>query len=734
MPNEFDIPELDSLVDAIASRIAGRIPQATLPDIFSGSRLRIEGVEFTQSTQHHGVAGQGGWEPDNSVPLVAYKDLVVRVYPSVQRGAIGPDTLTGRFVTGELVLSIGDRVVYRTGPTRRSGTRVGAVRHLSRTLWDEEITALVGGGSGPVAVELEPLIINGAVNFRVPAYYCKRGRVHASVRIWPVDETPVGNHAASRSRYLQFLDVRAPRVCLVRVNWVDSGGTTFSPTDEEMLGSLNLATRMLPFPYFQTTILGVEKTKKGAFAEKAKEAGGCNPAWKDLLRDLDDVRVWTRLFGLGDIVYGLVPRDAIPAGAGSINSGCAIVSGAGFVSDGMTLAHEIGHLYTCDHVFVAGASNNDPDYPAYGWKRSIGEVGVDTGTTPPTVYDPDEAIDVMAYQSSAREPQWISPYTYRKILDNRDLWDNAVIDPSRVRPVLVLSLRLHRVVEGSAYVDIRRAAVVEAPGPLPPRPEGAISPVSMDLLDGEGRILATHHCFWRPGYGGGDCGCGPAVSWEREPWLDLTEVVEWPEGVSRVAFHRGRENLYVLDVGRPPEVRIEGPERTDEHLTVYVRAQHPRDRVSVTVLFSNDDGQTWQPVAFDPPEERVQISREHLQGGPSCRFRAVATAELASAVADTPSFDLPPVPRRILLDVPRGDCPVAPGAVHLSAVIDHRGLGAPAPDEIRWSSDVVGDLGAGYGIAPDLPAGEHTVTVTAPDGLGGTLSERAIIVVGGRSR
>lgn len=40
----------------------------------------------------------------------------------------------------------------------------------------------------------------------------------------------------------------------------------------------------------------------------------------------------------------------------------------------------------------------------------------------------------------------------------------------------------------------------------------------------------------------------------------------------------------------------------------------------------------------------------------------------------------------------------------------------------------------GRGSTLDLPAGEHTVTVTAPDGLGGTLSERAIIVVGGRSR
>lgn len=759
MPNQ-DLPALDQLIDAIAdgvaARLAGRLPTGPLgelppglppgielpggkiphpDDLLSGARLRISGVEFTQSTQHHGSAGPG-YGPDNSVPLVAYKALVARVYPYVVRGMFGADTLTGSRVTGELVLSIGDRVVYRTGPTRREGARVGPANALSRTLWDSEITAF-GGGVGPVAEVGPPLIINSTLNFAVPAYYSKRGRVHASVRLWPVDEGPHSGRTATASEYLHFVDVRAPKVCLVRVNWVDGSGTTHTPSDAEMLDTVRQATRMLPFPYFETTILGVEQTKSGAFA-MAVAAGGCNTAWQDLLEDLDATRVWTRLFQLGDIVYGMVPQDAIPVGATSVNAGCGDVSGGGFVGYESTFAHELGHLYDAKHVFVPGDDDNEPDYPAYNRRRSIGEVGLDTGTAPPTLYDPENAVDIMAY-TRAGETQWISPFTYKRILDNRWLQDSAKVHPGRVRPVLVLGLRIHREVEGLSLVEVKKAAMVEAPGPLPSRHPGAVSPVSIDFRAADGRILATHHCSWsRRHGGGGDCGdcrrCSQGVPLDREPWLELTEAIEWPgEEVSSLTFHRGGRPLHTLDVGQAPQVSVEGPHRSGDRLGVHVRTDHPRDDVSVVVLFTHDDGTTWQPVAFDPPDGEVSVPVDHLPGGSACRFRVLATAELRTAAADTENFELPPRPRRLYLDVPGADCPVPAGAaVHLAALVDSRGLGAPSYEEVQWSSDVDGELGTGYELTADLSDGEHTVTVTVPDGLGSTLSARAIIVVGGR--
>lgn len=220
---------------------------------------------------------------------------------------------------------------------------------------------------------------------------------------------------------------------------------------------------------------------------------------------------------------------------------------------------------------------------------------------------------------------------------------------------------------------------------------------------------------------------------DREPWLDFQEVVEWPaEGVASIDFHRGDDPFHTVVVGEPPLVSIEGPERREAHLVSRVSTSHPRERVSVVVLFSADDGVTWQPVAFDPPNGEVAIEADRLPGGERCLFRAIGTAELQSATADTQLFDLPQRPRRLYLDVPVDHCMIAPGPVALAAVVDTRGLGAIMPPDIRWTSNLDGELGSGYALTPDLREGRHELIATAPDGLGGMLAERAIIIVGGR--
>ncbi|HTE19763.1 MAG TPA: hypothetical protein VK689_15465, partial [Armatimonadota bacterium] len=579
------------------------------------------------------------------------------------------------------------------------------------------------------------VVINSPLNFIVPAYFCRVGRIHATVRLWPVADGPMSAKSATTTEYLQFLNVPAPKVCLVRVNWVDSDGNVNRPTDAAMLATLGLAERMLPFPYFETTIITPEVTSGAPFAMVAATAGGCNTAWSDLLVQLNVTRIFTALFQLGDIVFGMVPQAAIPAGSGKINSGCGSGAGGGFVGFDSTFAHEIGHLYSRNHVAVPKDPNNDPDYPKYGGSAtSIGEVGIDTGTSPPTLFDPSDSIDIMAYGDN----QWISPYTYQAILDARALHQSAPVDPRRLRPLLFLDFRLHRLVRGERRVEVRKSARLDAPGTVSQMAAGAASPVSLDLLDADGRILATHHCTWLPAHGGGHCGChcGPGpVPLEREPWLDFQEVVEWPaDGVASMEFHCGEDPFYTIQVGEAPWVSISNVEYREGSLAVQVSAEHPRECVSVVVLFSGDGGVTWQPVAFDPPNGEVIVEADRLPGGSHCILRAIGTAELQSALADTEPFELPRSPRRLYLNVPSAECPLAPGAVALKAMVDTRGLGALAPSEIRWSSNVEGDLGFGYAITAELSEGRHELTATAPDGLGGTLSERAIIIVSGRPR
>src|SRR5215204_454260 len=62
------------------------------------SGIKIEGVEMTQSVQFYDLYGQGsGDDSDNMVPLVAGKDLILRVYVERWNGSLfaAPDSFNG---------------------------------------------------------------------------------------------------------------------------------------------------------------------------------------------------------------------------------------------------------------------------------------------------------------------------------------------------------------------------------------------------------------------------------------------------------------------------------------------------------------------------------------------------------------------------------------------------------------------------------------------------------------
>ena len=70
----------------------------------------------------------------------------------------------------------------------------------------------------------------------------------------------------------------------------------------------------------------------------------------------------------------------------------------------------------------------------------------------------------------------------------------------------------------------------------------------------------------------------------------------------------------------------------------------------------------------------------------------------------------------------------------LRTFVDSRGHGAPAPQEIRWTSSLDGELGFGRELIAQLSEGRHEIAATAPDGIGGSLAERGIIIVSGKSQ
>jgi len=462
----------------------------------------------------------------------------------------------------------------------------------------------------------------------------------------------------------------------------------------------------------------------------ASGAGECNPAWDRLVADLGVTGIFTALFGLGNLVIGFVPNAALPAAGGYV-AGCGRGGIGAFILQPVTVAHEIGHLFNRDHVAVPNDPRNDVNYPNYGGDiQSIGEVGINTGTWPPTIYDPDASDDLMSYGSN----RWISPYTYRGILDGRSLHPSAKARRSRVgRPVLVVGVRMKR----DRSIELRRALMVEASGQVPRQGAQATSPLSVDILDAHDQVLFTHHLLAVPTRGccgeGTGCGsgCGGPVPPGREPWQDFDEAIEWPEGARSLSFHDGGEPLLVVDSGEAPDLEVSEPERDDVNLRFRVVASHPRVTASVAVLFTGDDGETWWPIAIDPTDGEVTVNASSLPSKGQGRFRVVATAELLSTVVETGVVELRATTRLLHLMLPDQSCGIAAGPVLLRARLDLRGHAFPSLREVRWWSSIDGDLGTGTDLVAELGAGTHEVTVTAPDGVGGTLAERGIIIVSG---
>jgi hypothetical protein len=744
-----DLGNLDALIDAIAARVVGKLtgrptrgptgePVPQLPDLPGGMKddlplvlrpkLRVQGLELTQSIQYYGT----GYGAVNSIPIVALKPLVVRAYPYVTAGLLEGDALSGKTVTGELVLFRWGKEIYRTGPTRAAGARVGPESALDRDLWDEEITLFAS--SGNLGMELVPVTGNPTLNFVVPAWYMRAGQTTAVVRLWLVSGE---GGVATASEGFQVVPVNAPKLALLRVNWKNTAtNTVTSPSDADLLGLSALATRMLPFPYFATTILGVEKTKSGDFSGPPLDKngklipGGCNTAWVDLLTELKVTRLFVVLFKLADIVYGVVPQAGALTTTGTRNTGCGWGDdgvGGCLVGDEDAFAHEVGHLYGCGHIGDPTLASYDASYPNYGGsKTSIGEVGIDTALGAAPLSNPRSVNDLMSY----KYPRWASPYTYQKIFDNREKHMSVAADPSRVRPLLIFAFEVSRLVDGARRLDKIKAHIVEGAGRVPASGEAARSTWALELVDRHDRVIATHACSIPTALGGG-CGCHGGGDVELAPRLDFVEAVEWSEEVARIQIRRGDSTIASVDVGEAPRVALSGPEQLEGKLTLNVRVHHPRAPASLVVLFTGDDGQTWSPVAIDPPQDvPLVIDASTLPGGESCRFRAVATAELRAASADSQAFSLPRAQRRLMIDMKEDRC--ESGRVDLRAMIDLRGHEGVAPHEILWHSDVAGELGRGYSLSVQLEPGQHRVTASITGGASDRLQEVGIIVVGGR--
>jgi hypothetical protein len=236
--------------------------------------------------------------------------------------------------------------------------------------------------------------------------------------------------------------------------------------------------------------------------------------------------------------------------------------------------------------------------------------------------------------------------------------------------------------------------------------------LTVRLLDPSGKVVISQSC--RP------LACPAGTPDDNR---EFVELLPWDESVTAVEVNEGEEVLAHFEVAEaPPVLTGVRVERSDERLSrVSWAATAGAAEVFHALRYSADSGENWIALVVGAGETSHVVNMELLPGGERCQFQVLASAGFRTATVESEPFSRPVLPRRALLVSPAaGEAFESSAAVALLGAGHSPDFGTPPPDEIIWTSNRDGFLGAGYELTlTDLSVGPHRISVSVPDGLGG---------------
>jgi hypothetical protein len=334
------------------------LPPDATPD------LEITGVEVTQAIQHFGSA----LGPDNSLPLIAGKTTLVRVYlDSGIDPSEGGGTVSG--VTGTLTLNHG---AFSIGPTA-------------------PITAK------PIA-QVDRNQITDTLNFQIP-------REQANGKVTMLVQATVGGSVSNPEELtLDFSPSPQLDILMVRIR----SGSMDPPTRSDYFAAINQLSLIYPIADTVTHPIRfwiVPGSEEFTNTHDLTNVDGMH----DLLDDLEDIQEESADFKK---LYALVPTSVPMARTGTSRPSDNVALGHDLIME--SVGHELGHVYGLDHAPCGGPDDVDDDFvPPDG---SIGDVGVDPVAL---VTFPASTKDFMSYcgdrGASKYENLWVSGYHWAKL-------------------------------------------------------------------------------------------------------------------------------------------------------------------------------------------------------------------------------------------------------------------------------------------------------------------------------
>lgn len=137
-------------------------------------------------------------------------------------------------------------------------------------------------------------------------------------------------------------------------------------------------------------------------------------------------------------------------------------------------------------------------------------------------------------------------------------------------------------------------------------------------------------------------------------------------------------------------------------------------KVQAKVLYSNDDGKTWQPLGNRTEKQEMVIKTSDLRGGRQCCFAVKVSDGFNTVVAETERFSIPDKPPQVvILDPLDGKTYTSERSLLLNGQAYDPNTDEEIVDNLLWESSVDGKLAEGQLGQVRLSKGEHKITLNA---------------------